>query len=1151
MTTASEQMNEFAGAVIGIANAVAWKIHPAIGFARVGNSPSEFLVAGSTCPPHALPNLEYRDKGDPGALRLPGIKRQAALFGVFAYDSSGNCLGEVTAQSPVQVQWGVTLANKKASASKISEPRGASRVRNPQIASHERWKLEITPQPRRVSGIGQKALLDDGRFIDSTVCLGEIRTDPSGRLLVLGGTGRAGTYDAAKRIVSPTDNDYWFDDVSDGPVTATLTLLDGRRVDAAPAWVIVTPPDFAPGIQSIATQFDILVDQAVRSQRRAIPNRPSFLHDIFPILRRISAMQWLNRRALVNFGNARGALDLESMVRTLAANGDTTSPTREVVLDAIVKQQESAIGWLNLTSTQFELLRRWAVGDFEADWSTDYGSADLPGSIEKDPELLDRTALDACAGATALFDSELVGDIFLPGRDFRIDHAKASAGSITRSMPCPWHAGLAETGNRWELVNCPREVLTPAVFDQVRALDDQIAALGQDDAEVEASRALQQRRDQLWMTRESWARGLPEGFPARAESLIKEWQHLGFVSAHVEAGRIGGPTRILVELDRSPQLGSLAEYFHRLVNIEENSDFAPKALEIAYQMLGDAKFTVDENYAPFRYTPDAFDKRLEEIYDDRVRGVMYCPVSWESGKLTWNAVADYDDYGDPIWKRRRFDVGGFSDAALRERFFQFAPENMTDGAWLQNIVAAAPTDDVQSRLARIWFDEVGGGRVDQCHANIYAALMHSLNIWMPPVTSHEFIEQGFVPSAFLSPVFQFCVGLFPKRFFPELLGMTLFMEWEATPVSTAIANMMAERHMDPQYYRMHAGIDNITAGHGALAKEAVKLYLSAKLHEGGDAIMQAHWQRIWRGYVAWATLGNGHDEVVERMMLIDRKQIHIGPSLLTASDILPPFVDRLRKANDPVSLYLRAQLRPATRAMLTAGSVTEVQPGALVDALREDMNRCLRQGIYDCDRFSGIQLSASTAALLGKQPLHDVDLIDLNRCLLEDAYPDGIARRNCFPDFKHHCASQMIALINRKAALAQSSHRRVEWLSEVFHEGPDAVMHALLKRGFIDLKNPRLSRLFAKTEFGGPMFRVFSEEDKRTIVDWVESVRTDASVPVRPQMLEAGVSNYRIPGLMRRPCNESEAASSIDALSFVPEIASDNLSMNRGSGVVR
>jgi hypothetical protein len=1075
--------------------AVSWKIHPAIGFARVGNSPSAYFVGPEALPGGAPHPAGRRDDGDAADLCLPGIKRQAALFRVFAYDADGNCLGESAAASIRSIQWTVGLANRKASATRIGG--AVARRRNRDVAAEERWRLEITPETRRIAGPNQRAVFDDGWFMGNPVCLGEIRTDVDGRLLVLGGHGGAGTYDATKRLKSATDNDGWYDDVSDGPVAAILTLADGRVVDAMPAWVVVTPPDFAPGVRSIATQFDVLVDHAVRQGLPHGPARPSFRNDILPILRRIADMQWLSRDAVDAFGG-------DLAVVTLAGNGAESEAARQAVfakVSGLCAGPARAGRWLELTDTQLELLRLWSIGAFGSDSSAD---ADADGLAEApSPDGLDRAALEACAGG-AMFPDPLqlaTSDIFMPGEGFRLDHRKLAPGDITRAMALPWHADIFERSTRWPSVLCPSEVLTLQTYDGIRELDRQIAALPQDGTADEQLRTLRERREELWTTRLTWARGLGEKFPSREESLVKEWQHLGFVASAAADGSAftcnARPCR--VEVERGRHLGSMADYFHRLVNFEENLDFAPKALEMARQMLGDAKFGVHERLRPFHYTPAAFDARLEQIYSDLVDSEMYHTISWETGEITWDAIVDYDEDGQPVWKPRRFHIGRFSDDALRERFRQFAPQNMTDGAWLQNIIAAAPMDGVQARLASIWIDEAGGGLVEQNHSNVYATLMHSLNIYLPPVTSEEFSEQDFVSSAFESPVFQLCVGRFPRRFLPELLGMTLYMEWEATPTSTPIANMMKARGFDPLYYRMHAAIDNIGAGHGALSKEAIKLYLDAKLKEGGDAVVQEHWQRIWRGYVAWATLGNGADEIVERMLLVDRKQIHIRSSLLLTSDILPPLLPVLQTGRSRIVRYLHDHLSAATQIHLAAWTAGETPADALLAGLCRDLNQCLRAGIYEPSRFDGVSLSADTQRLLKLRPKNGVDLIDLGRCLLEDAFPDGIAHRIGFPDLRQHYASKMTKLIRTKIPVAVQSHRRVRWLTAAFKAGPEAVMQALVDHGFIDIDHPANSRLFEKTKFDGPMFRVFSDEDKATIVDWITTLRSDSAKAVSPE----------------------------------------------------
>jgi L-Lysine epsilon oxidase N-terminal/Iron-containing redox enzyme/L-lysine epsilon oxidase C-terminal domain len=1087
----------------------AWKIHPAIGIARVGNSPTAFFTGPGA------PSNGHRDAGDAENLHLPRIKREAAQFHIFAYDEAGHCLGEITCDAVKAIAWTVELANKKASGHRIGGDRraGAARRRNKSVPAGERWKLEITPRPRQLVGAGQRAVFDDGRFMDVPACLGEIRTDGAGRLQVLGGLGKAGTHDAAKRIKSFTDNDGWYDDIADGPVSAKITLPDGRVVAAEPAWVVVTPPNFAPGFASVATLHDMLVDRAIAAGKRRVTSRPSFQRDILPILNRIAAMQWLNRRVLGAFGIGGETFDLAAGIAVLAESGPEAKPARERVFheisrhDAIAQAEGPerpplAERWLRLTRTQRDALRLWAAGQFDSDGSVDAPVAPAPLS----PEALDRAALDSCAGG--LLPATSGPDIFLPGESFRLDPARLAPGALTAGMACPWQADFLEGSAPWSPSLPPAEVLTQETLKELRDLDARIASLPDDGSESEQRESLRERRRALWHTRKPWARALAAASPAREESLVKEWQHLGFVAA---CG--GDGATCYVETERNPCLGTMADYFHRLVNIESNRDFTPKALELAMQVLDDAKFSVDAKFAPFPYTPEAFDAHLDRIYADFVDTVMYKPVRWESGDILWDAVVDYDEDGEPVRKERVFHVGRFSDRALAERFRQFAPLNLTDGAWLQNILAAGPVDDVKSRLFAIWCDEAGNGRRELNHSNVYDTLLRSLNIYMPPVTSRDFVEQDLVRSSFESSVFQLSVGLFPQRFLPELLGMTLFVEWEATPTMQAIAKMMADRHIDPQYYRMHAAIDNINVGHGALAKEAIKLYLHGQHEKGGDAAVQEHWRRIWRAYVAWSTLGNGADEVLERMMLVDKKQIHVESSLLAAADILPPFVAALRAGGDPLSFHLRGRLSLATQALLRSSSAAASPSQVLLEGLSRDVNACLKAGLYDRERFRDVNLSPATKTLVALEPKHGVDLVDLGRCLLEDAYPDGIARRSGFPDIKRHYAARMVELIRRKTQLALQSHRRVGWLMHAFEAGPETVMRALVDQGLIDIDHPAHSRLFEKFQFSGPMYKVFSEDEKTTLVDWIESLRADGAEVARP---EPAALAEPIPGVVER-----------------------------------
>ncbi len=215
-------------------------IHPSIGVARVGNSQEEFFIGPEVIDPIPRPSGFYRDaKG--------ALKRQAARFRVYGLNAAGTPIAELTA-ADATIEWEVRLANKKAAwyefqlALDIPEADSAppSMLRNPGVKN--RADLAIDPEPRKIKGKNQKdRKFDGGTFMGKKVYLGELRTDDKGRLVVLGGRGVSASYDGTKAVTF-ANNDAWYDDVSDGPVTARV-VFKGEELRVDPAWVIVAPPE--------------------------------------------------------------------------------------------------------------------------------------------------------------------------------------------------------------------------------------------------------------------------------------------------------------------------------------------------------------------------------------------------------------------------------------------------------------------------------------------------------------------------------------------------------------------------------------------------------------------------------------------------------------------------------------------------------------------------------------------------------------------------------------------------------------------------------------------------------------------------------------------------------------------------------------------
>ena len=81
-------------------------IHPAIGIARVGNSPDGWFLGPEVPGPQPVPEGGFKD--DTGR-----IKRQAARFRLYGLDGDGNVVQEITA-ADADIRWTARLANTKA-----------------------------------------------------------------------------------------------------------------------------------------------------------------------------------------------------------------------------------------------------------------------------------------------------------------------------------------------------------------------------------------------------------------------------------------------------------------------------------------------------------------------------------------------------------------------------------------------------------------------------------------------------------------------------------------------------------------------------------------------------------------------------------------------------------------------------------------------------------------------------------------------------------------------------------------------------------------------------------------------------------------------------------------------------------------------------
>ena len=431
--------------------ATVYEIHPSIGVARVGNHETAFFVG-----PEGPDSLGVEIDADGTERPVAGykkdgkVKRQAARFRVFAYDqdSSGDLrlIGEVGPEA--RVEWTVDLCNRKAAFEGEVGPAGPRNLDIP-----DRSSLVIRgPRPATVAGPAQKAAEVCGTFLGEEVYLGEILTDGAGRLLVLGGRGRSGSVPPGVEITDFANNDRWFDDVSDGPVSATVTLPGQDPVAVhEPAWVVVAPPDFAPGIDSAVSLYDIALQAAIDKSAIQPAARPAFSRDIRPRIERTLALRWVDDEW------DRYAQALPVDWDSLADPSPAAQAARQQMRGRVERPGLSAF---ELPAFIRRHLAQWAAGDFDSD-------LDAERPAEPVPQQLDRAALEHCSGNNffpGIEAGQNLKDRNIYARPFRLDRTNAALvypGCLTEIMALPWQADFfACDGGVWWPTQRPDRVVT-------------------------------------------------------------------------------------------------------------------------------------------------------------------------------------------------------------------------------------------------------------------------------------------------------------------------------------------------------------------------------------------------------------------------------------------------------------------------------------------------------------------------------------------------------------------------------------------------------------------------------------------------------------------------------------------------------------------
>lgn len=591
--------------------AIVYKIHPAIGTARVGNS-SEYYLAPEA--PGGLP-LD-RDTGKPiySGPGLPpqsvfrdasgALKKQAARFKVYAYDNADPAdrgtrvkvgTTKVNGKTVTGIEWTVYLANKKSSWFQFKQLTGSGMQGdggyqknnangakgNPlrfnkalgttddpsTINDAKRKQLVLDPGPHTVSGPKAQAqefkIVSKGLKPFDITTLGRILTDADCNLIVVGGDGRSGTADTPIEAEDYANNNGWFDDVSDGPVSGALLLQDGSRVAIdAPAWVVCGVPKYAPEVINMVSMYDTMYDVFVREfglNRHLFNNgfqagyKPNRASEIVPLLSRPNLYRYI---AQMGFGVGRHAalptqtaqqFAASSLLRIRAAGQTNAGPTLMPKLagdNPLSDAQRS--NFLTLTQTQFFILKQFAANQF----------SDVPPPAMGEGVALDQASLENCVGGAFCPGIEITWicrnkTIYMPlpaksslSDAFRIRHKNLGGagltltngadndysgglepGDLTKYMAQPWQADFNECSDQPIPKNGPNYWWWPAqrpykVF------------------------AAQNPAQQVFWTRTSEQ---PNGDQFEENlQMVVNWKDLGFI---LDIGAAGSPQ--FVEIERN------------------------------------------------------------------------------------------------------------------------------------------------------------------------------------------------------------------------------------------------------------------------------------------------------------------------------------------------------------------------------------------------------------------------------------------------------------------------------------------------------------------------------------------------------------------------------------------------------------------------
>lgn len=484
---------------------ITYKIYPAIGVMRVGNSEEYYLApekAGGL--PINYPETDRHFSKHDFRDSNKRMKRQAARFRVYRCEAGKEPVEvQIGREGVKQIEWTCHLANKKSSWYKFMTRNGENGytsthpLRNSDVKGKDRFGLIIDAGPRTLTGPNQSTAFsaDDNpanypvSFPPTNLAphpittLGQMHTDANSRLIVVGGYGNSGS--KVKPVITEyANNDGWWDDTSDGPVQATVVLENGEKVAADAAWVMCGPPAYAPELINLVTLYDTIFDTSVRNmgfRKDMFDNelwnkdyKPNWKRDILPIFERIDHYQWVaaippkphsfDWARLGNPDSQYNAIRGYYMSKFRSPDQQNQLKSKEDGYtlmpylagdDATGSSQKSA-KFLTVTRTQYFYLQQWASGKFTTEEPAPMSEA----------ENLTFSSLENCVGGAFSPGIEMTWISRNPklySEPFRIKvkpnlstplslgtslNEGQEPGDVCKYMACPWQADFNECSSQ-------------------------------------------------------------------------------------------------------------------------------------------------------------------------------------------------------------------------------------------------------------------------------------------------------------------------------------------------------------------------------------------------------------------------------------------------------------------------------------------------------------------------------------------------------------------------------------------------------------------------------------------------------------------------------------------------------------------------------